>query len=176
MRRMAVLSVFCISIAALAAQTQNNKAKAPTPLTNMAANMTPLNVQTGLWQMTETVTWVGLPPQMQSAMNSGVPINYQSCVKQADLSSNPWGHGNGHSCHWTTLSSNGTDMTIEGDNCDFGNQNGWVASVKGALHVSDPQHGTGTMDVTVSANGQTMQGHATYTGVWSSATCPADLN
>lgn len=176
MRRMAVLCVFCILIAALFAQTQNNKAKAPAPLKNAVANLTPLNVQTGLWQMTETVTWVGLPPQMQSAMNSGVTVNYQSCVKQADLSSNPWGQGSGHSCNWTTLTSNGTDMSIEGDNCDFGKQNGWTASVKGSIHVIDPQHGTGAMDVTVTANGQTMHGHASYTGKWAAAGCPADLN
>ena len=75
-----------------------------------AGNMQPLNVKTGLWQMTETVTWTGLPPQMASAMNNGRTIKYKSCVKTKDLSSNPWADGSGEKCAWTVLNSTGTDM------------------------------------------------------------------
>lgn len=176
MRNMFVLSGICVLAAVLLAQAQNNNANAPAPATNAALNLTPLNVNTGLWQMTETVTWEGLPPQMAAAMNNGVPINYKSCVKQADLSSNPWASGSGHTCHWTTQTSNGTDMQIQGDSCDLGKNYGLTASVQGSIHVSDPQNGTGTFDIVLTGNGQTMHGHATYTGQWVSATCPANLN
>lgn len=31
----------------------------------------PLDVKTGLWQMSETVTWTGLPPQVAENMKNG---------------------------------------------------------------------------------------------------------
>jgi hypothetical protein len=176
MRKMMVLSGICVLAAVLLAQTQNNKAKAPMPVPNSTLNLTPLNVNTGLWQMTQTITWQGLPPQMASAMTNGVPVKYQSCVKQADLSTNPWGEGSGHTCHWTTVSSNGTDMQVEGDSCDLGKEYGMTASIQGSIHVSNPQNGTGTFDIVLNGNGQSMHGHATYTGQWVAATCPANLN
>ncbi len=176
MRKIILLCSICVMAAALPAQTQNNKAKEPVPVTNGVLNLTPLNANTGLWQMTETVTWQGLPPQLAASMSNGIAVKYQSCVKQADLSSNPWGEGSGHACHWTTLSSNGTDMEVQGDSCDLGKNYGMTASVQGTIHVSDPQNGTGTFDIVLTSNGQTMHGHASYTGQWVAATCPANLN
>ncbi len=159
MRRMSVLSGFCILAAVLLAQS-----------------LTPLNVKTGLWQMTETITWVGLPPQMAAAMNNGHTINYKSCVKPADLSSNPWGQGSGHVCRWTAVKSDGSDMELQGDSCDLGKALGMAADVKGTIHVIDPQDGTGTFDVVLTGNGQTMHGHAEYKGQWVAPTCPAGMN
>jgi hypothetical protein len=176
MRRMSVLSVFCILTTALFAQTQNDKAKEPAPPKIAAPNLTPLNVNTGLWQMTQTITWAGLPPQMQAAMNNGVAVNYKSCVKQANLGSNPWAEGSGHTCHWTTLSSNGTDMEVQGESCDLGKELGMTANVAGTIHVIDSQNGTGSFDIVLTGNGQTMHGHASYTGQWVAATCPAVTN
>lgn len=177
MRRMSVLSVFCILTAALFAQTQNDKAKEPAAPKIPALSLTPLNVKTGLWQMTETISWVGLPPQMQTAMNNGVAINYKSCVKPADLTVNPWAEGSsGHTCRWTTLSSNGTDMEVQGDSCDLGKDYGLAATVAGTIHVIDSQDGTGSFDIVLTGNGQTMHGHASYTGQWVAATCPAAMD
>ena len=137
-----------------------------------AGNMQPLNVKTGLWQMTETVTWTGLPPQMASAMNNGRTIKYKSCVKTKDLSSNPWADGSGEKCAWTVLNSTGTDMEVRGTSCNLGKDYGMTAEVHGKVHVLDSENGTGSFAVTLTGNGQTMNGHASYTGKWISAGCP----
>ncbi len=175
MRRMIVLSSISILAAVLLGQSQGNKAREAAPPPSAALNLTPLNVKTGLWQMTETITWVGLPPQM-AAMSNGPAVNYKSCVKSADLSSNPWGEGSGDKCHWTALSSNGSDMEVQGDSCDLGKNYAMTANVTGTIHVIDSQHGTGAFDIVMTGNGQTMHGHATYTGQWVGPTCPAGVN
>lgn len=164
MRRVSVLSVFCILATGLLAQET-----AP-------SNFTPLNAKTGLWQMTEAITWVGLPPQVAASLNNGhASLNYKSCVKPKDLSTNPWAEGSGHKCHWTALSSTGSDMEVRGEGCDMGRDWGMTADIKGTIHLSDSQDGTGTFDIVLTGNGQTMHGHATYTGHWVSASCPADM-
>lgn len=95
-------------------------------------------------------------------------MTYTSCVKAKDLNSNPWAERDSH-CAWTVLKSNGTDMELQGTSCQMGN--GMTADVHGAIHVSDPEHGTGTFDMTLTGNGQNMKGHASYSGKWLSATC-----
>ncbi len=165
MRRVSVLSVFCILAAGLVAQG------------TASPNVTPLNVKTGLWQMTETITWVGLPPQLAATMNNGhASMNYKSCVKPEDLSTNPWAGGSGHTCRWTALSSTGSDMEVRGEGCDMGKTWGMTADVKGKIHVIDSQDGTGSFDIVLTGNGQTMRGHAEYKGQWAAATCPHDMN
>jgi len=139
-----------------------------------AGNMQPLNVKTGLWQMTETVTWTGLPPQMASAMNNGRTIKYKSCVKTKDLSSNPWADGSGEKCAWTVLNSTGTDMEVRGTSCNLGKDYGMTAEVHGKVHVLDSENGTGSFAVTLTGNGQTMNGDASYTGKWIGASCPTN--
>ena len=129
-----------------------------------AGNLQPLNVKTGLWQMTETVTWTGLPPQMAAVMRNGETRNYKSCVKTKDLSSNPWAEGSGENCTWTVLNSTGTDMEVKGTSCDLQKGSGMTADVHGKIHVLDSEDGTGSFTVTLTANGQTMNGHASYTG------------
>jgi Protein of unknown function (DUF3617) len=141
-----------------------------------AVSMQPLNVKTGLWQMTETITWTGLPPQMASAMKNGQPIKYKSCVKAKDLNSNPWADGSGDKCVWTVLNSNGTDMEVQGARCELGKEYGMTAEVHGKIHVVDSENGTGSFAVTLTGNGQTMNGHASYTGKWIGASCPANMN
>lgn len=142
----------------------------------LAQSMQPLNVKTGLWQMTETVTWVGLPPQLAAAMKNAKPINYKSCVKPQDLSTNPWSDGSGEKCSWTVVKSNGTDMEVRGNACQMGKDWGMVSQLHGTIHASDSENGTATFDITLTGNGQTMNGHANYTGKWVSATCPPGMN
>ena len=139
-------------------------------------DLKPLNVKTGLWQMTETVTWTGLPPQLASVMKNGQPRNYKSCVKEKDLSTNPWAEGSGEKCVWSVLNSTGTDMEVRGTSCDLGKEYGMTADVHGKIHVLDHENGTGAFAVTLTGNGQTMKGNASYTGKWVSATCPANMN
>jgi hypothetical protein len=139
----------------------------------LAASLHPLKVKTGLWQMTETTTWSGLPPQLEAAM-SGRTHNYQSCVKPADLSTNPWAEGSNDKCKWTVLSSTGTDMEVRGSSCDMGSDYGMMAVVDGKIHVLDPEDGVGSFDITMTGNGQTINGHASYTGKWAASSCPAE--
>ena len=131
----------------------------------------PLNVKTGLWRITKSVTWTGLPPQM-AAMKTGQTQTYNSCVTAKDLNSNPWANGSGDTCTWTVLNSTSTDMEVQAAGCSFGNS-GMTGGVHGTIHIIDPQNGTGSMAITVTGNGQTMNGVATYTGKWVSASCPA---
>src|SRR5690348_2778297 len=90
----------------------------------IAATLHPLNVKPGLWQMTVTTTWKGLPPQFASAMANGRTHTYQTCVKPEDLSTNPWAAGSGEKCTWSVLESTGTDMEVRGTSCDMGGEYG----------------------------------------------------
>lgn len=161
-------ATFAFAATLLLAQTQSNK---PAQDASAAKNMTPLNVNTGLWQMTQKVTWTGLPPQYASLLQNGVPHQYKSCVKPKDLSTNPWADGSGQKCSWTTVSSSGSDMEVTGTMCDMGKDWGMTADVHGKIHIIDSQNGTGSFDVTLTGNGQTAHGHADYTGKWIGATC-----
>lgn len=136
-------------------------------------NIQPLKVKTGLWQMTQTVTWTGLPPQYQALLQNAVPAHYKSCVKQTDLLKNPWSNGSGRTCTWTVLNSNGTDMKVQGS-CQ--SNDGATVQMQGNIHAADSENGAGSMDVTLTMNGMTAKGHASYTGKWIGATCPADVN
>jgi hypothetical protein len=137
----------------------------------------PLKVKTGLWEITETVTWTGLPPQAEAMMKSETPTRtYKSCVKTKDLNTNPWAEGSREKCTWTVLNSTGTDMEVQGTSCELGKNYGMTANVRGKIHVLDSEHGTGSMTVILTGNGQTMNGHGSYTGKFVAATCPASLN
>jgi hypothetical protein len=139
--------------------------------TAVSASIHPLGVKTGAWQIAETVTWTGLPPQMSAAMPSGHTHQYQTCVKSKDLSTNPWAQGSSATCTWTVLSSTGTDMEVQGSGCEFGKDFGMTANVHGKIQVVDPQNGTGSFDITLTGNGQTVSGHASYTGKWVGSSC-----
>jgi Protein of unknown function (DUF3617) len=136
----------------------------------------PLNVKTGLWQMTQTVTWTGLPPQLAPAMNSGQSTKYKSCLKTEDLNTNPWADQSGVKCVWTVLNSTGTDMEVRGTSCDLGKDFGMTSEVHGKIHAVNSETGTGSFAITLTGNGQTANGHASYTGKWVSASCPANMD
>ncbi|HKF51900.1 MAG TPA: DUF3617 family protein [Candidatus Acidoferrales bacterium] len=140
-------------------------------------SLQPLKVKTGQWQMTQTVTWTGLPPQYAAALTNGVPTHYKSCVKQSDLLKNPWANGSGadNKCSWTVLNSTGTDMEIQGT-CPPSNSNPMTMQMHGKIKAIDSENGKGWVDATLSGNGMTAKGHATYTGKWIGATCSADVN
>lgn len=137
-----------------------------------AGDLQPLNAKTGLWKMTETINWTGLPPEYAAGMRSGQAKNYSKCVNTKDLSSNPWAPSK-ENCVWKVLKSTGTDMELQGTSCDMGKEWGMTSEVHGTIHVSDPEDGTGSFTVTLTGNGQTITGHAAYTGKWTSASCGA---
>ncbi len=139
----------------------------------VAGQLQSLNVKTGLWHMTKAIKWTDLPPQMMAMMKAAPQITtYNSCVTTKDLNTNPWGNGSGDDCTWTVLNSTGTDMEVRATGCDFGKDSGMTAEVHGQIHVLDSENGTGSMAITLTGNGQTMHGLASYTGKWVSASCP----
>lgn len=142
-----------------------------------AEKVQPLKVKTGLWQMTQTITWSGVPPDVAATLKAlPATTKYKTCVRTKDLNTNPWADGSGYHCDWTVLHSTGTDMEVRGNSCDIGSDYGMTSNVHGKIHVQDSENGTGSMAVTLAGNGQTMNGEASYTGKWLGAKCPADVN
>jgi hypothetical protein len=138
-----------------------------------AVQFQPLNVKTGLWQMTQTMTWNTLPPPLAALLRS-MPQSrtYQSCVTAQDLNTNPWANGSGDDCTWTVLNSTASDMEVQGTGCQLGSDYGMTAQIHGQIHIVDPQDGTGLMTITLSGNGQSATGQASYTGKWIGSSCP----
>jgi Protein of unknown function (DUF3617) len=134
----------------------------------------PLNAKTGLWQTTQTVKLTGLPPQMAGAINP--TVTYKGCVKPEDLSTAAWAtEGSRLKCSsWTVLKSTGTEMEVKADGCEMGY--GMTARGHGNFNLQDSEHLTGSIDYTVTGNGQALQGHASYTSKWIGATCSTDTN
>jgi hypothetical protein len=66
----------------------------------LAATLEPLNVKTGLWQVTMTNTISGLPKPT---------INYKSCVKKEDLNKYPFTDPK-DKCTWIVQTSTGSKM------------------------------------------------------------------
>ncbi|MHB8753736.1 MAG: DUF3617 domain-containing protein [Candidatus Acidiferrales bacterium] len=142
------------------------------------AKLQPLNVKTGLWQMTQKITSSeNVPPQFAPMIKNAVPISYKSCVKPKDLMVNPWSNGSDSKrCTWTAVSSTGSDMEVQGT-CSLRNNEGSASmQMHGKIHALDSEHGKGTMKVSVNFNGQAMSYTVDYTGKWLAATCPADMN
>lgn len=138
----------------------------------------PLKVKTGLWQMTQKVTSSeNVPPQFAPMIKNAVPISYKSCVKPKDLIVNPWSNGSDNKkCRWTTVSSTGSDMEVQGT-CSLNNNEGNASmQMHGKIHVLDSEHGTGSMKASVNFNGQAMNYTVDFTGKWIGASCPADMN
>jgi hypothetical protein len=161
-----------------------------------ADNYTPLNVKTGLWQVTSTHTASGLPPitpdmqarlaqmtpeqrarieEMMKNKFGGTPqtTTYKKCVTTKDLNTNPWSNGSDEKCTWTVKNSTSTDMEVQGSSCAAGKDQGMKTDVDVKLHVVDPENVKGSMQGTSTGNGHTVNINGTYTGKWIGATCSA---
>jgi len=159
-------------------------------------NFQPLNVKTGLWQVTSTHTLSGLPPitpemqarmarltpeqrakieGMMKAQSGGTPTttHYKKCITPKDLTTNPWTNGPGESCTWNIQNSTGTDMELQGSSCAAGRNEGMKTDVAVKLHVIDPENVSATMQGSSTGNGRTMNFTGSYTGKWVNSSCPA---
>jgi hypothetical protein len=162
----------------------------------LAGTFQPLNVKTGLWQVTEVSTVGGAPPitpDMQAALDKMTPerraraeammksrfggtphtTQYKKCITPKDLNSNPFVNGPGEKCNWTTVTSTSTDMEARGSGCEAGKEQGMDTDVDIKLHVVDPQNVKATVQGKATGNGQTMNIDNSLTGKWVAATCPA---
>lgn len=65
-------------------------------------------------------------------------------------------------------------MEVQATGCGLGKDYGMTGEIHGQIHVQDSEHGTGSMTISLTGNGQSIHGVATYTGVWVRASCPAE--
>lgn len=194
MRKMIVFGAICCSATILLAQTKKNPDQAP-PLKAPALKITPINVKTGLWQSTSTITIVGslgLPPEALATMTSEQKAKYDAamqaqsggrnrtfthkgCLTQKDLTTDPFAQKDSSDenihCHGTLLTSTSTDVVLQ-ETCSG------EASVTYTMkiHAIDQEHATGTGTGTTTMGGKTMNSNFTFNSTWIGATCPADAN
>ncbi|HVA64992.1 MAG TPA: DUF3617 family protein [Terriglobales bacterium] len=150
--------------------------------------VTPLNIQTGLWQTTLKQTnhgSLGIPPEvaaqlspmqraraaaMLKAITPPPSQTYTRCVTQKDFNQDPFPDKSRQSytqCTETVLSSSSSAAQIH-EVC------------KGEVEVdatisyqaSDPQHMAGTGHAVIAVGGQQMTTDSTLTSHWIGATCP----
>jgi Protein of unknown function (DUF3617) len=164
-----------------------------------AGKVQPLNVKTGLWQVSTTTTMSGLPdipPEMQARLDQMTPeqrakmeammksrfggtpqtSSYKKCVTKEELENNAWNKPD-EKCNWTVLNSTGSDMEVKTTSCTAGKNVGMMQTdVDLKIHVVDSENVQATMQLTSNGNGTTMKGSGTYTGKWLSATCPEGTN
>lgn len=148
------------------------------------AQFQPLNVRTGNWQITSVSSVIAtippelqarlsqLPPETRAALQSrfgGQPQTntYNSCVKPSDLTTQPFNDPN-QKCSWKTLSSNGTDLVAQGT-CQSGGKDSVMANV--SIHAINSQDATGSISISGTANGSSINSNSTLTGKWVGAAC-----
>jgi hypothetical protein len=143
-----------------------------------SAQLTPLNVKTGLWQDTVATKYTGLPPQMAAALNT--KTTSKICLKPKDLSPHEWTTqqlADLKCSSLTVLKSTGTELEVQGRDCNLGE--GVTGHGHGGFQVPDSQHVTGSLDATVSGStpfgSGTWHAHSDYAYKWLGATCPADM-
>jgi hypothetical protein len=159
-------------------------------------NYQPLNVKTGLWQVTEVSTANGTPPitpamqaridkmtpeqraRMEEMLKSrlgGTPktTQYTKCVTAKDLNENPFTNGPDEKCTWTVVSSTGSDMEARGTACAAGEAQGLNTDVDIKLHAVNTETVNASVQGTASGNGHTIHIDNKLTGKWIAATCPA---
>jgi Protein of unknown function (DUF3617) len=128
-----------------------------------AASLEPLNVKTGLWQVTMTSKIAALPAPNTST--------YKSCLAKEDLNKYPFTDPD-ENCTWTVLSSTGSKMEADGT-CtpeDMGK-----VGFKMSLEAVDSESIKGTGQLTATGPAGPMNGSYSGTAKWIGATCPADM-
>jgi hypothetical protein len=128
----------------------------------LAATLEPLNVKTGLWQITMVSKVNGMP--------GPTTTTYKSCVKKEDLTKYPFTDPK-DKCNWTVASSTGSKMEATGTCMPEGQ--GKVDFTM-SLEALDSENVKGTGQLTMSGP-MSMQGTYSATGKWAGATCPAGM-
>lgn len=194
MKKTIVLVAVCFSATVLLAKTQEKDIeKAPTPAKSL--NITPINVKTGLWQSTSTITitgGLGLPPSMLSKLTPEQKAKYEAamqaqaggrttthtnkgCLTQKDLTTDPFAQKDSDDenihCHGTLLRSTSTDIVLQ-ETCS--GEASMTYTMK--IHAVDSEHATGTGTGTATMGGRTMNSNVKFESKWLGATCPANVN
>ncbi len=138
------------------------------PLTS--DDLHPLDVKTGLWENTMTISVSGfplIPADMQAKLDKmtpeqrariqtnmkGTPTTrtFKSCLTKERLNSNPFSEKN---CTWKELTSTGTKMDGEGT-CVTGSEK-MKSDVTMHIEAEDSEHVKGTGKLAMSNGGRTM--------------------
>lgn len=142
-----------------------------------------LQVRPGFWQIDQSMTYSGLPPQIQAmlehmtagqraAMGIGGTHTNKRCVTDKQVNTS-WANSD-HNCKWTVLKATTTDLEMNGTACTAGGNQGWSSDVILKIHVSDPEHVQGSIHGTATANGIDATIDGSYAGKWIGETCPAE--
>lgn len=124
-----------------------------------ANNIQPLNVKTGLWQVTMTMAINGM----------GAPHvhTYKSCVTKENLNRYPFADRE-NNCNYTVNSSTNSHMDVSGS-CRP--KEGGRANFKIQLNATDSEDVQGTGHLTLSGPQGEMQGDYSGKGKWIAASC-----
>jgi hypothetical protein len=162
-------------------QLRSDKATAP-PRTIRGANYQPLNIKTGLWEVTYTRSANGEMPmpaeymsrltpeqraRFEAAMKEKSTHTYKSCVKKEDVDGSLLNSKNNRDCNVTILKSSSTELdgkmscNVEGMRGD-GTMN---------MTVLDSEHTKGVTHMTMTGNGKTFNTDATLSSKWISSDC-----
>jgi len=126
-----------------------------------AADLQPLNVKPGLWQVTTTTNVHEMgTPQTQT---------YKSCVTKESLSQYPFADRE-NNCKYQVLSSTGSHMEVTGTCMP---PEGWKADFKIQLDVIDSENAQGTGQLTLVGPQGALHGDYTGKGQWIGSRCPA---
>lgn len=125
----------------------------------VAADLQPLNVKPGLWQVTTTTTFQG--------MGAPVTQTYKSCVTKTDEYPFP---DRDNECKYKVQSSTATHMDVSGS-CLF--QEGQKADFEIQLSVIDSEDVQGTGHATLAGSQGNLHGDYTGKGKWLGTSCPA---
>jgi hypothetical protein len=121
----------------------------------------PLNVKTGLWQVSLTSMIKGLPVPNTNT--------YRSCVKKEDLDKYPFADPD-MKCSWTVQNSTGSKMDASGTCMPAGQGK---VDFKMQLEALDSENVKGTGQLTMNGPGGAIDGTYAATAKWIGASCPA---
>jgi uncharacterized protein DUF3617 len=159
-----------------------------------SAKLQPLNVKTGLWQVTNTSTMSGAPPitpEMQARLDQmspdqrarieaqmktafgGAPhtSSYKKCVTAKDLNTDAFGKED-QKCNWTVVNSTASEMEVRAPACMTG-EGDMKADIDVKILALDSANVKATSHVVLTGSGHTMTSDGTMTGKWLGSSCPA---
>lgn len=154
------------------------------------ADKTPLNVKTGLWQVTvnhSSSGQLGIPPDVaakltpeqraqveaamknQAAAGPSKPNTYEKCITKEDLSKDAFSN-NKENCTQKVIKSTSSDLEVQ-ETC--ANDQG-KSDTQLNLHAVDSEHVKGTGHVVATSGGRTMNVDLNFDSKWKGASCPAE--
>ncbi len=181
MRTSVLLALLLVSFVVASAQ-QRPTDRATQARNVEGANYQPLNIKTGLWEVTYSRSATGEMPmpaeymsrltpeqraRFEAAMKRNSTHTYRSCVKKEDVDGSLLNSRDNRDCKVTILKS--TSSELDGKmacNMEGMNGNGTMN-----MHVLDSEHTKGVTHMTLTGNGKTLNSDATLSSKWIGSDC-----